>query len=191
MKSEIAYILDRSGSMAKIWDDAFNGLNAFIEQQQKLDGECVFTLSIFDDQHEVLVDAENIQTVEPISSKQAHPRGMTAFYDAIGKTVNSIGARLSHTKKEDLPDKVIVVIMSDGFENASKEFNKTNIRDMIKHQEDKYNWEFIFVGAGVDADTEGAFLQMKAINTMNVAKSKRGLDDATAYLQSTVGSYRK
>lgn len=190
MKTEIVYILDRSGSMGDIWTDAFNGLNSFITNQKKIDGDCKFSLVLFDDRYEKPIDAQDLQTVQPVSSVVAFPRGTTAYLDALGKTINEVGERLSNTPEHDRPEKVIVVVMTDGYENASHEFNRNQIKEMIRHQEDKYSWEFIFMGADMDAVSEGATLGLKSINTINIDKSARGIATATAYSTNTVADYR-
>lgn len=164
MKTEIIYILDRSGSMAAVWDDAFNGLNNFVAEQKKEPGECNFTLVAFDDKYEVVTSAKPIADVETYSSNELFPRGFTGLIDAIGKTVNAVGERLAKTTAEERPDKVLVVIMTDGYENASKEFTLQQVKDMIKHQEEKYSWEFIYNGVGIDVIQDGLKMGMKAQN---------------------------
>lgn len=189
MKTEIAYILDRSGSMCSCWGDAWGGLEQFIEDQKQVEGECKFTLVGFDDKYDVFINAADIQEVKDI--RRFGPRGMTALYDAIGKTVTSIGERLANTPEDERPEKVIVVIMTDGYENDSHEYNHAQIKDMITHQEEKYSWEFIFMGAGVDAVTMGADLGAKIQNTLNVQKTAQGFADASLYATASTRSYRE
>lgn len=188
MKTEIIYILDRSGSMASVWDDAFNGLNSFIEEQKKVEGECKFSLVLFDNKYEVPINAEDLQKVNSVSADVAFPRGMTALLDAIGKTINDWGSRIN--SNEVKPEKVIVVIMTDGYENASIEYNAQQIKDLIKQYEKDKGWEFIFVGAGMDAVGEGAKLGMKSVNTLNVSKTQKGFIDARLYASAQTVSYR-
>lgn len=186
MKTEIAYILDRSGSMDSIWSDAIGGLNSFIEEQKKVKGECKFSLTVFDTQFDVLIDGKDLQQVTPVLPEQVSPRGMTALLDAIGKTINTLAQR----NKGNEPGKTIVCIMTDGLENASKEYNKTQIRDRITHLEKEHAWEFIFVGAGVDVFAEATALGAKTVNIMNVSKDKRGVDTAANYMSSSTATYR-
>lgn len=165
--TEMVFILDRSGSMHDLTSDTIGGFNSMIENQKNENGEAFITTVLFDDEYELLHDHINIQEIQPITDKEYYARGMTALLDAIGKTINSIGNRLNNTPEDERPDKVIFVITTDGFENASKEFTKTNVKDMIEHQQSKYSWTFMFLGANMDAVSEAASL---GINT-NFAKT--------------------
>ena len=160
--TEMVFILDRSGSMQSLTDDTIGGFNSMVEKQKKEDGEAYITTVLFDDYYEVLHDHIDIQKIKPITNKEYYARGCTALLDAVGKTINSVGSRLSGTPEDERPDNVIFVITTDGFENASKEFTKSIIREMIEHQQDKYSWTFIFLGANMDAVGEAASL---GINT--------------------------
>ena len=160
--TEMVFILDRSGSMQSLTDDTIGGFNAMIDGQKKEDGEAYVTTVLFDDNYEVLHDHVDIQKVSPITTKEYYARGCTALLDAIGKTINSIGSRLSATPEDERPDKVMFVITTDGFENASKEFSKSTVKEMIEHQQEKYSWTFMFLGANMDAVGEAASL---GINT--------------------------
>jgi len=160
--TEIVFILDRSGSMQSLTDDTIGGFNSMIEGQKKEDGEAYVTTVLFDDNYELLHDHVDIQKVNPITTKEYYARGCTALLDAIGKTINSIGSRLSATPEDERPDKVMFVITTDGFENASKEFSKSTVKEMIEHQQEKYSWTFMFLGANMDAVGEAASL---GINT--------------------------
>jgi uncharacterized protein YegL len=149
--TEIVFILDRSGSMRNLTDDTIGGFNSFIETQKGENGEATLTTVLFDDEYELLHDGVNIQDVKELTNKEYFARGMTALLDAIGKTINTVGDRLSKTIENNRPSKVIFVITTDGQENASKEFTQPQIKEMIEHQKSKYNWEFIFLGANIDA----------------------------------------
>ena len=173
--TEMVFILDRSGSMQSLTSDTIGGFNSMIENQKKEEGEAYVTTVLFDDNYELLHDHINIQEINLISNKEYYARGMTALLDAIGKTVNSIGSRLSNTPEEERPDKVIFVITTDGLENASKEFNKKTVKEMIEHQQDKYSWTFMFLGANMDAVDEAASL---GINT----------DFAKTYTANSIGT---
>lgn len=173
--TEMVFILDRSGSMQSLTSDTIGGFNSMIENQKNEEGEAYVTTVLFDDQYEVLHDHANIQKIEPITNKEYYARGTTALLDAIGKTINSIGNRLSGTPEDERPDKVIFVITTDGFENASKEFDKKTVKEMIEHQQDKYSWTFMFLGANMDAVGEAASL---GINT----------DFAKTYTANSIGT---
>ena len=160
--TEMVFILDRSGSMQNLTSDTIGGFNSMIENQKNEEGEAFVTTVLFDDNYELLHDHINIQEIKPITNKEYYARGCTALLDAIGKTINSIGSRLSGTLEDDRPDKVIFVITTDGFENASKEFDKKTVKEMIEHQRDKYSWTFMFLGANMDAVSEAATLGISA-----------------------------
>ncbi len=131
--TEIVMVIDRSGSMATIKDDAIGGLNTFIEEQQKVKGEANLTTVLFDDEYILWHDGVDIKKVEPFTERTYVPRSMTALLDAIGKTANDVGERLRKTKEKDRPEKVLFVILTDGMENASKEFTKPQIVEIIDH----------------------------------------------------------
>lgn len=173
--TEMVFILDRSGSMWRLTDETIGGFNSMIENQKQEDGEAFITTVLFDDQYELLHDHINIKDIQPITNKEYYARGMTALLDAVGKTINSIGDRLSATPEDERPDKVIFVITTDGAENASREFAKNAIKEMIQHQQDKYSWTFMFLGANMDAVGEAAKL---GINT----------DFARTYTADTLGT---
>ena len=160
--TEMVFILDRSGSMAGLADDTIGGFNSMIENQRKEEGEAFVTTVLFDDQYDLLHDHININEIQPITSNEYYARGLTALLDAVGKTINSIGSRLNATPEDERPDKVIFVITTDGMENASREFAKSTVKEMIKHQQSKYSWTFMFLGANMDAVGEAASL---GINT--------------------------
>ena len=149
--TEIAFVLDRSGSMNPITADAIGGFNTFLLAQQALSGQARLTLVLFD--HEYLVAHNNvdIHAVPPLDNKTYVPRGMTALLDAVGRTIDDMGVRLAGTPEEDRPAKVIVAILTDGQENASRDYTFAKVSAMIKHQQEKYSWEFIFLAANQDA----------------------------------------
>ena len=150
--SEIIFILDRSGSMGGLESDTIGGYNSFLKKQREAPGDAQITTVLFDDQYELLHDGINIQLVNPITGNDYFTRGSTALLDAVGKTIRAVGRRLSLTKVEERPGKVIFVITTDGMENSSREFSYEMIRSMIRHQREKYSWEFIFLGANIDAE---------------------------------------
>lgn len=149
--TELVYIIDRSGSMHSLTEDTVGGYNAFLEEQKKLDGQAYLTTVLFDDKYELFCDHIDIKNAIHMTHADCHARGCTALMNAIGKTINSVGARLANTPEEDRPSKVLFMIMTDGYENASKEFSRSDIKKMIEHQQSVYSWQFVFVGAGIDA----------------------------------------
>lgn len=156
--TELVFILDRSGSMFNLVSDTIGGFNSMIESQKKEPGEVYVTTVLFDDYYELLHDHINLREIHPITDEEYYVRGCTALLDAIGKTINSIGARLNDTPEDERPDKVIFVIMTDGYENKSKEFTKSQVKEMVEHQQNKYSWTFMFLGSDIDAVAEAKSL---------------------------------
>ena len=156
--TELIFILDRSGSMSGLGSDTIGGYNAMLEKQKKEPGEAVITTVLFDDKYELLHDRINIRGIEPITEKEYYVRGTTALLDAVGRTIGKIGNVQKHTAEDERAENVMFVITTDGMENASREYSYEKIRWMIEHQKSKYGWEFIFLGANIDAvDTAERF----------------------------------
>lgn len=172
--TEIVFILDQSGSMWGLRDDTIGGYNTYVEDQKKHDGEAFLTTVLFDDHYVLLHDHVNIQDVKPITHDEYQPYGTTALMDAVGKTINYVGQRLSNTPEEERPAHVIFVITTDGYENASCEYTRAQVKQMIEHQQEKYSWQFIFVGAGIDAYAEAESIGLGGYHTMSVSKSSAG-----------------
>jgi hypothetical protein len=154
--TEIIVITDRSGSMASVIDDSILGFNTFLkeQQEQKDAGRCLITYTQFNTRSEIIHKGIPIEEMSPLDSKTFVPMGMTALLDAVGHTVLETGRRFSLMKEEERPGNVVVVILTDGKENASREFSYKRIQDMVKEQTDKYNWSFIFLGQNIDAFNE-------------------------------------
>ena len=149
--TEMVFILDRSGSMSGLESDTIGGYNALLKKQKKEPGEAIITTVLFDDRYELLHDRINLLGVEPITDKDYYVRGSTALLDAIGKTINKIINVQKHTREEERAEHVMFVIITDGMENASREYSYEKIRQMIEGQKTKFGWEFIFLGANMDA----------------------------------------
>lgn len=152
--TELVVILDKSGSMHSVVSDTIGGFNALLEEQKKGVGDIKVTLALFDDHYKLLHNGVVIADVPKLDENTYKPSGSTALLDAIGRTVDEVGARLAKTPEEERPSKVIVAIITDGEENCSREYNKTKIAEKIKHQTDKYAWQFLFLGANQDAFAE-------------------------------------
>lgn len=149
--TELVYILDRSGSMAGLENDTVGGFNSMIEKQKKESGRAVISTVLFDHEREVLHDRVGLDTVEPMTDKNYYVRGSTAFFDAVGFAIHHIGNVHKYARKEDVPSKTLFVIVTDGFENSSRFYSAGRVKQMIKRQKEKYGWEFIFIGANMDA----------------------------------------
>lgn len=173
---ELVFILDRSGSMASLTSDTIGGFNSMIEKQKQEPGEAYVTTVLFDSQYEIFHDHVPLADIPALTSKEYYARGTTALLDAIGRTVNSIGARLNATPEDERPDKVVIVITTDGLENASKEFSRSAVKQMITHQQDKYSWTFVFLGANMDAVTEARSLGINANFSRSYHATSRGTE---------------
>ena len=149
--TELVFILDRSGSMSGLESDTIGGYNAMLEKQKKEPGEAVITTVLFDDRYELLHDRINLRGIAPITEKEYYVRGNTALLDAVGKTIYKTGNVQKRTAEDERAEHVMFVITTDGMENASREFNYNKVRKMIEHQKSKNGWEFIFLGANIDA----------------------------------------
>ncbi|MFA9397632.1 MAG: hypothetical protein ACERKV_05115 [Clostridiaceae bacterium] len=149
--TELVFILDRSGSMSGLESDTIGGYNELLKKQKKEIGEALITTVLFDNKYELLHDRVHIQEIEPITKNEYFVRGTTALLDAVGITINNIINVHKHIPKYKRPEHVMFVITTDGMENASKEFGYDEIRQMIGKQKSKYDWEFIFLGANIDA----------------------------------------
>ncbi len=151
--TEIVFVLDRSGSMAGLEGNVIGGFNAFIENQMKMDGKVSVTAVLFDHEYELLwngIDAGKAR----LTSREYYVRGCTALLDAVGKTILDVGRRLSLQPVGQRPGKVIFVITTDGLENASREFSYGKVKELIRHQQERHGWEFVFLGANIDVAKE-------------------------------------
>ena len=156
--TELVFILDRSGSMSGLEGDTIGGYNAMLEKQKKEQGEAVITTVLFDDKYELLHDRINLKGIQPITEKEYYVRGTTALLDAVGRTISKIVNVQKHTAEDERAENVMFVITTDGMENASREYSYEKVRRMIEHQKSKHGWEFIFLGANIDAvDTAERF----------------------------------
>lgn len=156
--TELVFILDKSGSMSGLEADTIGGYNAMLAKQKAMNGEVRITTVLFDNRYELLHDRIDIRAVSPITEKEYFVGGSTALLDAIGSTIHKIGNAQKHTSEEYRASKVLFVITTDGMENASREYDYSTIKTMIERQKGKYGWEFIFLGANIDAaDVAGRF----------------------------------
>lgn len=155
--TELVFILDRSGSMQGLERDTIGGFNAMLKKQKKEPGEALVSTVLFDDCAEVLHDRVKLGEVRPITEREYFVRGCTAFLDAVGGAIRHIGNIHKYARPEDVPEHTLFVITTDGMENASRRYSAEKVREMIRHQKERYSWEFLFLGANIDAvETAGA-----------------------------------
>lgn len=173
--TEIVFILDRSGSMYSFVDDTIGGFNSMIEKYKTELEEAYITTVLFDDRYQILHDHLNLKEINPITRKEYYVDGCTALYDAVGKTINSVGERLFNTPEDERPEKVIFVINTDGYENASREFTRSKVKEMIEHQQEKYSWGFLFLGTNIDAEKEAESIGISRDFAATYAATSDGL----------------
>lgn len=195
--TEIALVLDRSGSMSQIESATVEGVNAFLTEQQAQPGDCNFTFVQFDDEYEQpysgpIKSAPRLTLAKkPAADEHRYePRGNTALFDAIGRTIDELGKKLAEQKEEDRPSKVIVAIMTDGYENFSRNYNRRQIADMIKLQRDTYQWQFMFLAANQDAIAEAAKYNISAQNAVTYTTSAAGTKNVLRAASKKMSAYR-
>lgn len=149
--TEIVFILDRSGSMSGLEADTIGGFNSMIEKQKKAEGEALISTVLFDNISEVIHDRVSVQNIKPMTDEDYTVRGCTALLDAIGGAIHHIGNVHKYARAEDVPEHTMFVITTDGMENASRRYDSEKVKKMIEHQKEKYGWEFLFLGANIDA----------------------------------------
>ena len=172
--TEIVFILDRSGSMAGLEDDTIGGFNAMIEKQKREDGEAYVSTVLFDNESVVVYDRVDIQKIEPMTRREYYVRGCTALLDAVGKAIHHIGNVHKYARPEDRPEKTLFVITTDGMENASRQYSYDRVKMMIERNTDKYGWEFLFLGANIDAAKEAARFGIRADRAANYHADHQG-----------------
>ena len=176
--------------MAGLESDTIGGFNSLIEKQCRLEGETRLTAVLFDDQYEVLWNGVDANTVK-LSDKEYFVRGCTAFLDAVGKTILDVGNRLSKTSEDQRPSKVIFVITTDGMENASREFTYEKVKQLIKRQQEQYSWEFIFMGANIDAAKEAESIGICCKSAFNFEASREGVEGMYSMINEELLERRK
>ena len=172
--TEIVFILDRSGSMAGLEADTIGGFNAMVEKQKRSEGAAVLSTVLFDHNCTVLHDRVDIRKVEPMNDRTYTVGGCTALLDAIGGAIHHIGNVHKYARREDVPQHTIFVITTDGMENASKRYNASEVRQMIRRQKEKYGWEFLFLGANIDAIETARNFGISADRAANYHADGRG-----------------
>lgn len=192
--TDINVVQDKSGSMSVLRDETIGGFNTFLADQKQAPGKCTFTLMQFDTTFNLLYTGEDIQKVEPLTRQTYTPGGNTALLDAIARTITTTGQRLEAMPVESRPGRVIIVIFTDGIENQSVEYSgeqgHTKLMGMIKDQREKYNWQFLFIGAQQDAIQAGTGIGIMGANSFSTAHNAKGTASAFAAASSNIRSYR-
>lgn len=188
--THISMILDRSGSMKDLIKDAIGGFNSFLTNQKSISGQATMSVVQFDDKYEILHDFKLIKDVPELNLDTYIPRGMTALIDAIGRTIESTGKHLESLREEDRPEKVIVVIITDGIENASKLYEPCKIKEMIEHQSSVYGWQFTFIGSNQDAILSARNLGIAGAAALTYDPNQQGTKASYDALSRSVGSLR-
>ena len=184
--TELVFILDRSGSMGSFVDDVIGGFNSMIEKYKEEFEEAYVTTVLFDDRYQILHNHLNLKEINPITRKEYYTWGSTALFDAVGRTINFVGERLFNTPEEERPEKVIFVINTDGEENSSREFTRSKVKAMIKHQQEKYSWGFLFLGANIDAEREAESIGISSNFAATYTASSRGVSSTYDALSDAV-----
>ena len=174
--TELVFILDRSGSMAGLVSDTIGGFNSMIERQKKEQGEVYVTTVLFDTRFDRIHDRKKLAEVPVLTEKDYVPGGCTALLDAIGSTVRHIAHIHRYARPEDVPEKTVVVITTDGLENASRQYSLEEVRRLIEHEQEKYGWEFLFLGANIDAIETARGIGISADRATNFMADTRGID---------------
>ena len=160
--AELVFILDRSGSMAGLEKDTIGGFNAMIEKQRKEPGQALISTVLFDNESDVIHDRVPLDNLPALTEKEYYVRGCTALLDAVGGAIHHIGNVHKYAREEDRPEKTLFVITTDGMENASRRYTYDKVKTMIERQREKYGWEFLFLGANIDAAREAARFGIRA-----------------------------
>ena len=189
--TELVFILDKSGSMGGLETDTIGGYNSMLAKQQEVEGECHITTVLFDNNYELLHDRIDIKAVSPISEKEYQVGGSTALLDAIGRTIHKISNAQKHTADDYRAEKVMFVIITDGEENSSREYSAEKIKAQIERQKEKYGWEFVFLGANIDAiETAGRF-GISADRAQNYHSDSEGIELNFRVMSEVVAEYRE
>ena len=189
--TELVFILDRSGSMAGLEADTIGGFNSLIAKQKQEPGRALISTVLFDDKSEVLYDRVPLDTIEPMTDKSYYVRGCTALLDALGKSIHHIGNVHKYARPEDRPDQTLFIITTDGMENASKWYSYEKIKTMVERQQSRYGWEFIFLGANIDAISVARQFGIDEHHAANYHADQAGTALNFAVLSEAVCSVRK
>ena len=188
--TEIVFILDRSGSMAGLEKDTVGGFNAMIEKQRQEPGEAIVSTVLFDNESVVIHDRVPLDKVPALTEKEYYVRGCTALLDAVGGAIHHIGNVHKYAREEDRPEKTLFVITTDGMENASRRYTYEKLKAMIERQKERYGWEFLFLGANIDAAREAARFGISEDRAANYNADSEGTSVIYEAVSETVCNFR-
>ena len=189
--TELVFILDMSGSMAHLTDDTIGGFNTLLEKQKGEQGEAYVSTVLFNFERKVIHDRADIRRVEPITRREYTPCGCTALLDALGNAIHHIGNVHKYARPEDVPEHTLFVITTDGMENASQQYSADKVRQMIKRQQEKYGWEFLFLGANIDALETAEKYGIDRSRAAQFHNDAQGVEVNYRVLSETVGNVRR
>lgn len=188
--TEIVFILDRSGSMSGLESDTIGGFNSMIEKQKREGGEALISTVLFDNFSEVIHDRVDIQKITPMTDREYTVRGCTALLDAIGGAIHHIGNVHKYARPEDVPEHTLFVITTDGLENASRRYSSDKVKHMIERQKSRYGWEFLFLGANIDAVETAKQFGIGADRAANFNCDSEGTALNYEVLSETISAFR-
>lgn len=189
--TELVFVLDMSGSMCGLTSDTIGGFNSMIEKQKAEEGEALVTTVLFNTRNTVIHDRVDISKVEPLTSREYCPAGCTALLDALGGTIHHIANIHKYAREEDIPESTIFVITTDGLENASRRYTAEKVKEMIRHEQDKYKWEFIFLAANIDTVTTAENLGIKRSRAVSYEATGAGTDMMYCAVEQAVSMKRR
>lgn len=189
--TEVVFILDRSGSMSGLEADTIGGFNSMIQKQKKEEGEAYISTILFDDQSEVLYDRVPVGKVEPMNDSQYYVRGCTALLDAIGGAIHHIANVHKYAREEDRPEKTLFIITTDGMENSSRQYSYNKVKKMVQKEKEKYGWEFLFLGANMDAVKVAGRFGIGSDRALNYKCDSEGTALNYKVLSETVSAVRR
>lgn len=187
---ELVFILDRSGSMSGLESDTIGGFNSMLDKQKQTPGEAIVSTVLFDDAFEVLHNRKTISEIKPITQEEYFVRGSTALLDAIGRSIVKMVNVYRKLHEDEKPEKTVFIITTDGMENASREFTRSQIKEMIEYQKEKFNWEFIFLGANIDAISTARDYGIREDRVANYHSDKKGTQLNYKVISETISELR-
>lgn len=188
--TELVFILDRSGSMHGLEGDTIGGFNSMLEKQRRTEGEALVSTVLFDDSSEVIHDRVSLRNIADLTQAQYTVRGCTALYDAVGGAIRHIGSVHKSARSEDVPEHTLFIITTDGMENASRRFTADEVRAMIKRQKKKYGWEFLFLGANIDAIETAGQMGIHPTRAVNYCCDGQGIEACYGSVSTAVSAMR-